>query len=96
MRKKREHIVINDWKSWESADVLEIGPDYHELHFGCYLKPHEGSRCISIDTVEHARKVIKALEEAISRGWLFTEEEIHKYHDRATDTRNTLLEKRTN
>ncbi|WP_025915491.1 hypothetical protein [Herminiimonas sp. CN] len=84
--------VIQFYKgnSWEAAGQLEQGCDHHENHFGCYLKTLAGKNHLAVDTVEHAEKIIEALQLAIQEGWLFTQTQIEKHKDRSTDTRGTL------
>lgn len=87
-------IVFYKENSWAAACQLEQGPDRHEGHFGCYLKTTcDSSKNLAIDTVEHAEKIIEALRLAIQEGWLFTESQMKKYRNSATDTRASINEK---
>ena len=91
----RPTIVFYKDNTWDAACQLEMGSYHHEGHFGCYLSTLSSREKgpLAVDTVEHARQIITALELAIQEGWFFTEAQIAKYKDRATDTRGTLKRK---
>ena len=87
--------LIKFWKknSWDAACHIEQGSDHHENHFGCYIGSTQGKDRLSIDTVEHAEKLIGALELAIQENWLFTEAQIKQHKTKSTDTRGSLRRK---
>lgn len=83
-------------QSHSNARKLVRSPLRHEGHFGLSIvNGSSGSSArIYVETVEHAKKLIEALQVAIAEGWLFTEEEIDKYSTRVTDTLYDLIEAR--
>lgn len=88
-------IVFYKENTWDAACQLERGPNHHELNFGCYLNTLSAKEKgpLTVDTVEHAEKIIEALQLAIQEGWFFTEAQIKKYKTSATDTRGSLIAK---
>lgn len=48
---------------------------------------------VSLSTVEHAKKMIEAIQFAIDNDFLFTEHQLTKYHTRVSDTRGRIKAK---
>ena len=88
-------IIFYRKNYWKAAAKLERGSDDAELDFCCYLSTlgHPNNPVLSIESVEHAKQLIAALELAIKEKWLFTEHEISRYNTSATDTRADIVEK---
>ncbi len=84
-------IWITKDEPYDAACRLERGPDNHERCFGCYLKTDfKTPRSLEVLHVEHALKIIEALQIAIKEHWLFTKKEIAEYATSATTTREKL------
>ena len=88
-------IVFYRKNPWRAASKLEKGPDDAELDFCCYLSTlgHPNNHVLYIESVEHAKQLIAALELAIKEKWLFTEREISHYNTSVTNTRADIVEK---
>ena len=86
-------IQIKCKNSWNSAGLIREGSDNHENHFGCVITDSGDRHGIIIESVEHARAIIEALEKSITSEMLFTEEQIKRYNTKVTDTRKTLKDK---
>ena len=81
-------------QSYSNAQVLKRSRR-HEGNYGMTLRNrHASGHALYIETKEHAENMIKALTEAIARGWLFSEADIDKYRERVTDTTETLIRNR--
>ena len=91
----RPTLVFYKKNTFEAVGQLVMEADNHEGRFGCYLATLSSRERppLAIDSVEHAKQIITALEIAIQEGWLFTEAQIEKYKGKATDTRRTLKQK---
>lgn len=85
-------IVFHKTNTWTSACQLVIGSDHYESDFGCCLTSLSGKDGLTIETVEHGRQIIAAIELAIENGWLFTKAEV-AMSTRVTDTRADLRKK---
>lgn len=88
-------IVFYKKNSWKAACQLERSSNNAEQDFGCYLRTlsNPNRPVLSVDSVEHAKALIAALELAISEKWLFTEKEISLYNTSVTDTRANIATK---
>lgn len=78
LTKKSNNPIILVYKdnSYSAVGIIERQADNHEKHFGVNLKSINGNNLLTVDTVEHAEKLIEALQLAINEGWLFNEKTI--------------------
>jgi len=88
-------IIFYKKDSWKAACQLERSSNNAELDFGCYLRTLSNPErpALSVDSVEHAKALIAALELAISEKWFFTEKEINLYATSVTNTRADIAAK---
>lgn len=84
-------IWITKDEPYDAVCRLVRGPDNHQRKFGCYFKTDfQTDRSLEVLHVEHALKIIEALQIAIKEHWLFTKKEIAEYATSATTTREKL------
>lgn len=84
-------IWITKAEPYDAVCRLVRGPDNHQRKFGCYFKTDfQTDRSLEVLHVEHALKIIEALQIAIKENWLFTKKEIAEYATSATTTREKL------
>ena len=89
------YSYMNPTHSHSNAQILQRDRLNHEEHFGLSIRNNlDGNKYLHIETVEHATKLIEALQIAIDRGWLFTHSELEKYNTSCTDTLRGIIKKR--
>ena len=83
-------IAFYDKNKWNAANLLQTHSHW-EGHFGVTLKSFNGNNSVEIDTVEHAKLLIAALETACTDGTLLTEAQLDEFHTHASDSRDIIL-----